>query len=145
MTANARLLVLISLACIAPLPACTDAGAVRRQSVPGGDAERGGRRIVDYGCGSCHVIPGIPAANGRVGPPLTDFADRAYVAGILVNEPDAVVSWIQNPPAHRPGTAMPVLGVTEADARDIAAYLYTLGSSGLGPPFLIPVRRLPGH
>lgn len=145
MTRDARPLRAMLLSLAIALAGCTDVGATRRQTVPGGDADRGERKIAEYGCGGCHVIPGIPAATGRVGPPLTGFADRTYVAGILENEPRSLVAWIQNPPAYRPGTAMPVLGVTEADARDIAAYLYTLGSGGLGPPYLLPVRSIPGH
>lgn len=88
------------------------------------------------------MIPGIPAATGRVGPPLTDFADRTFVAGKLRNEPTALVQWILNPQAITPGTAMPILGVSVADATDIAAYLYTLRSRRLGPPRLIPSRVL---
>jgi cytochrome c1 len=34
--------------------------------------------------------------------------------------------WIRDPPGVDAKTAMPRLGVTEPDARDIAAYLYTL-------------------
>ncbi|MEL6648628.1 MAG: hypothetical protein AAFQ05_13195, partial [Pseudomonadota bacterium] len=52
--------------------------------------------------------------------------ERAYVAGVLPNEPGGLVRWLVDPVAHSPMTAMPDLGVTEADARDMAAYLYTL-------------------
>ncbi|HEX6397344.1 MAG TPA: hypothetical protein VFZ95_07975, partial [Steroidobacteraceae bacterium] len=63
---------------------------------------------------------------GRVGPPLTNFAQRAFIAGQVPNSPETLVRWIQNPPSIVPNTAMPVLGISEGDARDIAAYLYTL-------------------
>ena len=124
---------------------CHETGVIPRQQVAGGDPARGRRAIVRYGCGSCHVIPGVPAAEGRVGPPLTDVADRAFVAGRVPNEPAALVRWIRDPQAVDSMTAMPDLGVTEPDARDIAAYLYTLGSNRLGPPHPIPARQLPGH
>ena len=127
------------------LGGCREEGVVPRQRVAGGDPSRGEHAIVAYGCGSCHVIPGVPQARGRVGPPLTDLADRAFLAGQLPNEPDALVRWIRQPQVIRPGSAMPALGVTEADARDIAAYLYTLASNPLGPPHPIPARHLPGH
>ena len=45
---------------------------------------------------------------------------------MLPNTPQNLIRWIQNPPAVDPLTAMPNVGVTQADARDIAAYLYTL-------------------
>jgi cytochrome c1 len=94
--------------------------------VPGGDPGRGEVAIRSYGCGACHVIPGIRGARGMVGPPLTGFAQRIYIAGEVTNTPEHLVTWIQVPQSIEPGTAMPNLGVTEQQARDIAAYLYTL-------------------
>ena len=96
------------------------------REVPGGDASRGRRAIAAYGCGACHVVPGVTGARGLVGPPLTSYAHRAYVAGNLPNTPANLVRWIQVPQSIEPGSAMPNLDVAEADARDMAAYLYTL-------------------
>lgn len=96
------------------------------QVVSGGNAKLGKSAIVAYGCGTCHVIPGIPQAQGLVGPPLTTFARRTYIAGEAPNTADRLVRWIQAPQSIEPGTAMPNLGVTEQEARNIAAYLYTL-------------------
>lgn len=138
--ANAATLVL-SIACVA----WRETGVIARQQVAGGEPERGRHAIVAYGCGSCHVIPGVPAAEGRVGPSLADVAERTFVAGRVPNEPAALVRWIRDPQSVDSLTAMPDLGVTEPDARDIAAYLYTLGSNRLGPPHPIPARHLPGH
>jgi cytochrome c len=95
-------------------------------SVPGGSPERGKQQIVAYGCGSCHIVPGIPQAKGLVGPPLTHFASRAYIAGEVPNNPQFLTQWIAVPQSIEPGTVMPNLGVSEGKARDIAAYLYTL-------------------
>lgn len=94
--------------------------------VYGGDPDRGVPAMIDHGCGACHSIPGVTGARGSVGPPLGGFAGRAYVAGVLPNTPAGLVSWLIDPTAHAPSTAMPDLGVTEAEARDMAAYLYTL-------------------
>lgn len=91
-----------------------------------GDASVGADLMVDYGCGACHAIPGVTGARGSVGPNLDGFANRAYVAGVLPNEPGGLVRWLVDPTVHSPQTAMPDLGVTEAQARDMAAYLYTL-------------------
>ena len=96
------------------------------QTVAGADAARGVQRIIDYGCGSCHVIAGVSGANGRVGPALNGLAQRVYIAGKLQNTPANLVRWIQFPQEVSPGVDMPDLGVTEAAANDIAAYLYTL-------------------
>ncbi len=94
--------------------------------ITGGDPQRGREKIRDYGCGACHTIPGVRGANTRVGPPLSGMASRMFVAGLLANNPENMVLWIRHPTAVDPRTAMPDVGVTESDARDIAAYLYTL-------------------
>lgn len=136
---------LLVCAALGATDACTETPGPTRQTVAGGDARRGAQLIPVYGCGSCHAIPGVRGAQGHVGPPLTAFAERTYIAGALRNEPAALVQWIRFPQYVEPGTAMPDLGVTEQHARDIAAYLYTLGSGGLGPPHLLPARLLPAH
>jgi cytochrome c len=94
--------------------------------VAGGDPQRGKASIERYGCVACHAIPGIPGHGSNVGPPLTKIARRAYVGGVLPNLPDEMVRWLRNPPEVDPRTAMPNLGISEMEAKDIAAYLYTL-------------------
>lgn len=94
--------------------------------VPGGNARLGASLIEGYRCGACHTIPGIKDADGLVGPPLTLFARRTYIAGELPNTPPNLIRWIRDPPAVEPGTAMPVLGLSRRQAADVAAYLYTL-------------------
>ena len=90
-----------------------------------GDAARG-RVLVDrYSCRACHGIPG-PGLQGAVGPPLDRVAVRSYLAGQVPNVPQNLVQWIRFPQEMKPHTAMPDLGVTDRDARDIAAFLYTL-------------------
>ncbi len=86
--------------------------------------ESGRRLIVSYGCGSCHSIPGVAGANGKAGPPLDHFYKQMYIAGRLSNTPENLIRWIRNPQQVIPGNAMPNMGVSEEDARDIAAYLY---------------------
>lgn len=92
----------------------------------GGDPYRGRDQIRRYGCDSCHTIPGVRTADALVGPPLTGIALRTYLAGRLENTPENMQRWIRHPWAVDARTAMPDMGVTERDARDIAAYLYTL-------------------
>ena len=94
--------------------------------VAGGDPQRGAVALRTYGCGSCHAIPGVPGAVAYVGPPLDAWAERHYIAGTLLNTPDNLIHWLRDPQAVEADTAMPNLGVTEQDARDMSAYLYTL-------------------
>ena len=98
----------------------------RAQHVTGGDIDRGRIAIRQYACQTCHVIPGVTGADALVGPPLNGIASRHYLGGVLPNTPDLMIEWLQHPQRIEPLTAMPDLRVTERDARDIAAYLYTL-------------------
>jgi cytochrome c2 len=91
----------------------------------GGDPKKAPALMRRYGCTGCHQIPGMPGARGVVGPPLTGLAERVYVGGALPNTPDNVVAFILEAHAYRPNTAMPVTGIDERGARDIAAYLYS--------------------
>lgn len=105
-----------------------------------GNVARGRRWVRRYGCGACHVIPGIDGASGMAGPPLNDFAARHYIAGELVNTPANLEAWLLNPQAVEPATVMPRAGLSKGQALDVAAYLYTLGkATRLEPPF--PPRR----
>jgi cytochrome c2 len=92
----------------------------------GGDSAAGGRELSRFGCGSCHTIPGIVGAHGRVGPSLEGIAGHSYVAGQLPNQPLNLERWIQHPHSIHPDSLMPELGLTDGQTRDIAAYLYTL-------------------
>lgn len=125
-SSRALLSVLLSVAAIS-LAGCTGGQKVQPYSVEmTGNPRTGKQLIVSYGCGSCHTIPGIYTARGVVGPPLSFFSRRTMIAGELPNTPDNLVRWIRDPKAVEPGTAMPDLGLSEQQARDIAAYLYTL-------------------
>lgn len=93
--------------------------------VPGGDVAAGYEALLEYGCGACHTISGVPNAVAFVGPPLNQYGQRHYIARTLPNTADNLIEWIRNPQAVEPGTAMPNLNVTEIDARNMAAYLYS--------------------
>lgn len=92
----------------------------------GGDPDRGALLIRDYGCGACHMVPGIAGADGVVGPSLTTVGRRIYLAGLLRNTPDNMMRWLRYPQQVLPGNAMPDMGLSAQDARDVASYLYTL-------------------
>ena len=97
----------------------------RAAAITGGDPARGEAMFIQYGCGSCHGLKHVRKASGAVGPPLDGIAVRAMLAGRLDNSPENLQSWIRNPQRVSPGTAMPDLNVSERDARDLSAFLYT--------------------
>ena len=96
-----------------------------RAAAPG-DPDRGRLLLRQFGCGTCHAIPGVAAATGRHGPPLEAVGRRAYIAGGLPNTPGNMARFIMKPQAVDPRTKMPDLQVGEAHARDMVAYLQGL-------------------
>ncbi|HZR25480.1 MAG TPA: c-type cytochrome [Vicinamibacterales bacterium] len=100
--------------------------AIALNASSGGDPARGSAVIQQYGCGSCHLIPGIAGASSLVGPPLISFSRRSFVGGELPNTPDNVASFIRTPQHIHPHSAMPTVGLSQEQARDVVAYLYTL-------------------
>jgi len=99
-------------------------GCQRAARRTGGDPGQGALLIRKYGCAACHTIPGIEGAHGSLGPSLAGIATRSTLGGELPNTPDNLIRWIQDPQSIERGTAMPTLGVSPAEARHIAAYLY---------------------
>lgn len=95
---------------------------------PGSPAAEGAQIIATKPCVGCHTIPGIPGATGTVGPNLAGVGSRTKIAGGAVNNtgPDDLKKWILNPPALKPGTLMPNVGLTDDEASKIVAYLETL-------------------
>jgi cytochrome c len=119
-------LLAVLLAVVVAVTACARVAPPPPGEARTGHPQRGAQLIQQYGCASCHTVPGVDRADGLVGPPLTRFGARSYIAGELPNNADNLRRWIQHPQAVEPGTAMPDLGVSDVDARDIVAYLYTL-------------------
>ena len=97
-----------------------------RKPYIGGDAKIGKQLVTQYQCGACHKIPDVPGAGGEAGPDLEKFGRLSYIAGGIPNVPPRLVAWLLDPPALKPGTAMPDVGLTEQEARHMAAFLYTL-------------------
>jgi len=114
--------VLLAVALCGALAACAD----DPPPLAGGDAERGRLLLRQFGCGTCHRIPGVAAATGNVGPPLAGVARRVYLGGMLPNTPENMARWIREPRHFDPDTAMPDLPVSERHARDMVAYLQGL-------------------
>lgn len=109
----------------AGLPGAPAKDALAAGPMPG-DAEAGKRALQQHLCLTCHEIPGVVGQNAPVGPPLNGIAGRRYIGGVLPNTPENMVRWLQNPQQFDPLSAMPNLQLSEKDARDMAAFLYTL-------------------
>jgi cytochrome c2 len=92
----------------------------------GGNPDRAAPLLQHYGCTGCHVIPGIRNASGQVGPDLGDVARRVYVAGVITNTPEHLIRFIVDPQSIDPDAAMPRTGISADEARDVAAYLYSI-------------------
>jgi cytochrome c len=107
------------------LNACRDEAAKWSRSLTNGDPNRGKTALTSYGCTACHTIPGVRGSDALTAPPLIGISQRSYLAGMLENTPQNLRHWIQHPRQVNPHTAMPDQGVTDQDASDIAAYLYT--------------------
>lgn len=126
MTGRGRARLATVIVAAAALGACTggDHDTGEFQAAP----ERGQELLREYGCASCHQIPGVAGPQGRVGPPLGTIAERRTLAGTLPHTPENLRRWIQDPQEIDPGNLMPDLGVTDADVDAIVAYLYSLES-----------------
>jgi cytochrome c len=124
----------LSLTAVVTAGAATVVGSMRAsqhraekvaRALTGGNPSRAPILIRRYGCAGCHTIPGIPGADGQVGGPLAGILHRVYVGGVVTNVPENLIQWMVSPQKFSPQSAMPVTGITEAEARDVAAFLYT--------------------
>jgi cytochrome c2 len=116
---------LLGLLGFVALTACSDKVTKWSREITGGDPEHGRTVLTSYGCSACHQIPGVPGAVALTAPPLIGISQRSYLAGMLQNTPENLMLWIQHPRQVNPHTAMPEQGVSNQDARDMAAYLYS--------------------
>lgn len=119
---------LLSLAaCNSHEPAATTSSQTAAPAPGGaGDAARGKQLIAQYGCQTCHVVPGVEGLGGTMGPSLQGFGTHPQIVRKVPNDQTTLAAFLQNPQAVDPQTAMPNLGISAADARDLAAFLHTL-------------------
>src|SRR5207244_442528 len=96
-----------------------------QRAAPGGRAAEGKAIFTSRACVGCHAIRGVSA--GVLGPDLTTFGSRrTLAAGLVPNTPANVAAWVKDPGALKPGVKMPVLGLTDDQAKAVAAYLESL-------------------
>jgi len=107
------------------LAACGSKDAPPRM-IAGADPERGLAVMERVGCATCHVIPGIDWPKGSAGPSLEGFGASPMIGGRFPNQPEVLTAWLVDAPSLSPETAMPPMPLTDAEARDVAAYLYSL-------------------
>lgn len=96
-----------------------------------GDLARGESLIQDKGCMSCHSFTGAKALEARAIPITLEPAALAQGMRLATDlryarervRPQALVAWLLDPPALKPGTPMPKLPITEQEARDLAAFI----------------------
>ena len=105
-------------------PAQTATGAAAPASAAA-DAGRGKELIDKYACAACHAIPGFEQG-GSLGPSLEGIGSRPQISGRAANNRETMTAYIVDPTSVDPPTRMPAVGATPEDARDIAAFLFTL-------------------
>lgn len=125
MTFTARRGLVFALPALMIASACGGETA-RVIDLPNANPPRGQALIRQVGCAACHIIPGVDWPQGAVGPSLEGFADRNLIAGRFPNEPEALARWVRDAPSMIPETGMTPMPLTEEEARDVTAYLYTL-------------------
>lgn len=99
-------------------------------SVPGGDAiARGKQLVLSSGCLGCHKYRG---RGGVLGPDITYIGDKqkhGFDFSRLEGE-HTVVNWLtehfKNPDKLSPGTLMPDMHLTDAEAADLTHYMLSL-------------------
>lgn len=84
------------------------------------------KSLISTSCGSCHIVPGVPGANGNVGPPLIGIGNRQVIAGYFTNNHQNMVQWITRAQSMLPNNAMPDTNLTPEQANRVADYLSTL-------------------
>lgn len=77
------------------------------------------------GCAGCHTVAGV--SQGKIGPDLTHLQSRETFAGsMFALDEENLRIWLEDPPAVKPGSLMPDLGLTEDEITQLIAYLETL-------------------
>jgi mono/diheme cytochrome c family protein len=79
--------------------------------------ERGRILVEEHNCAGCHS-GGAQHLASRIGPDLSNVGARANAFWIY--------KWLENPSHVRAGAMIPVVLTSDADRRDVAAYLVTL-------------------
>ncbi len=89
------------------------------------EAFRAVRTPASNSCIACHAIQGI--SFGVLGPDLNHVGSRSTLAGgILDNTAENLAAWLRDPPAMKPGSLMPTIGLSEEEIAALVAYLRSM-------------------
>lgn len=121
----------------APPPRLSTSGPIERDLIPSPDAPgdpNNGQRLFTQarpgyqsGCGTCHTLSGVSSGVWPGAPNLTNVTLRPTLSreGMQTN-PDNLRRWIMDPRSMKSDATMPALaGLSEEDARDLTAFLYS--------------------
>lgn len=87
---------------------------------------RGQEVFLSAACVYCHRVGGTNA-EANVGPDLTHFASRQYIAaGTIENNRGNLAGWIVDPQAIKPGNLMPGIDLPPEDLQALLSYLESL-------------------
>jgi cytochrome c len=99
-------------------------------AMTGGDPNAGKEKIIVHDCHSCHEIPGIPVNPDRRGPSLKHWARQSMIIKKWPNTPENLEDFLQHPERMLHGSGlkseMTMSSVKPGDAKDIAAYLFSI-------------------
>ncbi|NPV06932.1 MAG: LysM peptidoglycan-binding domain-containing protein [Anaerolineae bacterium] len=112
------------------LPACSPSVAASIQGAPWLDPHRGAQGFEKHGCDLCHTVV---EDDSTAAISLADLPERRFLAVGAPNTPENVIRFIQDPKSVHPSATMPKLNVPEAEALDIAVYLYNLSRAEIAP------------
>jgi cytochrome c oxidase subunit 2 len=107
----------------------TSAGASLERLAAAQDpaSAEGQKLFMAKGCAGCHSLVALNAPKGMLGPNLANIGARTWIAaGTLPNTDENLARWIRLPQEVKQGVLMPNLGLNEAEARSIAAYLRSI-------------------
>ena len=108
---------------------------VRTQQSPAAVTSGAGAELFrTRGCIACHQIAGVNAQQSQafvetslIGPNLTHIGSRTTIAaGMFPNDAQHMADWLRDPPAMKPGSRMPKLGLNDQDITALVAYLDSL-------------------
>lgn len=86
----------------------------------------GEQLMLTKGCGGCHTVAGVPGATGVAGPNLTNIVVRPTLAGDrLPMSAETMTRWLLDPHALKPETTMPRVGLSQQEAQDLTAFLFS--------------------
>jgi cytochrome c oxidase subunit II len=77
-------------------------------------------------CVNCHTVRGTRAV-GKFGPDLTHLMSRqTLAAGVLINNPENLRAWVDDPQHAKPGCLMPSMKLTDPELGRVLTYLQSL-------------------